>query len=61
MITFEPFWQQMKYKKHNHNYTLNSLDRFCHIFECQPCDLISYKDMGEIYLPYDLFNNKKTD
>lgn len=37
--------------KHNHNYTIKSLDRFCNIFDCQPGDLIAYIDMGEIYFP----------
>lgn len=30
--------------KQNHNYTIASIDRFCRLFSCQPCDLIAYKD-----------------
>lgn len=37
--------------KHDHNYTLNSIDRFCNIFNCKPEDLIAYQNRGEIYLP----------
>jgi len=40
--------------KHNHNYTMNSLDRFCNLFHCQPGDLIVYQNQGEIYLPEQL-------
>ncbi len=30
--------------KHNHNYTLASLDRFCKILSCQPGEIIAYVD-----------------
>lgn len=30
--------------KHNHNFTLNSIDRFCCLFSCQPKDLLLYID-----------------
>lgn len=28
--------------KNNHNYTLNSISRFCKLFLCQPSDIIAY-------------------
>lgn len=29
--------------KNNHNYTLNSIDRFCILFQCQPSDILMFK------------------
>ncbi|MDD6194999.1 MAG: helix-turn-helix transcriptional regulator [Lachnospiraceae bacterium] len=28
--------------KHNHNYTLKSIDNLCRLFDCQPSDIIRY-------------------
>ena len=30
--------------KHDHNYTLVSIESFCKLFSCQPSDLIAYKE-----------------
>lgn len=37
--------------KNNHNYTLKSIDRFCHLFSCQPGEILLYKDSKEFYIP----------
>ena len=29
--------------KHNHNYTLKSIDNLCNLFDCYPSDIIGYK------------------
>lgn len=29
--------------KHNHNYTLKSIDHFCSLFDCEPTDIIKYQ------------------
>ncbi|MCI8483107.1 MAG: helix-turn-helix transcriptional regulator [Lachnospiraceae bacterium] len=34
--------------KHNHNFTLKSINRLCQIFHCQPSDIMVYKE-------YELF------
>ena len=44
--------------KHNHNYTLRSIDRFCETFSCQPNDILLYKSSKEILLPRDYQINK---
>ena len=28
--------------RHDHNYTLHSIDNFCRLFSCQPGDIIQY-------------------
>ena len=45
--------------KHNHNYTLRSIDRFCEIFSCQPNDILLYKSSKEILLPPDYQTRKQ--
>ena len=40
--------------KHNHNYTLHSLDRFCKMFDCQPADLILYQKKEDYDLPFPI-------
>lgn len=30
--------------KHNHNFTLSSIDKFCYQFACQPGDILLYID-----------------
>lgn len=30
--------------KHNHNFTLKSIDKLCSIFNCQPSDILDYTD-----------------
>ncbi len=34
--------------KHNHNYTLRSIDKFCTLFHCQPGDLLLYTGADNI-------------
>lgn len=45
--------------KHNHNYTLRSIDRFCETFDCQPNDILLYKDSNEILLPPNYLSKKR--
>ncbi len=70
MISFEPFWRQMKEKnittydleneynlnpaeihrlKMGHNFTLNSINRYCKIFQCKIEEIISFvpDEVGE--------------
>ena len=38
--------------RHDHNYTLNSIDNCCNIFSCQPGDIIQY--LGHEYFDRQL-------
>ena len=40
--------------KHNHNYTLSSIDRFCKILSCEPDEIIAFVDDSETD-KYDLY------
>lgn len=63
MISFEPFWRQMKEKnittydlenkynlnpaeisrlKKGHNFTLNTINRYCKIFQCGIEEIVSF-------------------
>ena len=33
--------------KHNHNFTLRTIDRYCTIFQCNIDDIITYVDVGK--------------
>ena len=34
--------------KHNHNYTLRSIDRLCALFNCQPGELLLYTNVNDL-------------
>lgn len=45
--------------KHNHNYTLRSIERFCKLFSCQPNDIILYKETEKILIPSEHISQRK--
>ncbi len=40
--------------KHNHNYTLKSINRFCELFSCQPGEILFYRSSNILIPPEGL-------